>query len=213
MNLTTIIISAGCGAPQSRAAQWLAPIEAACAKFLINTPLRVAAFLASCGVESAYLTAVAENLNYSAAALQAVFPHEFPTAEIAAQYARQPERIASRAYAGRNGNGDEASGDGWAFRGRALLQITGRAGYANCAKGIGLDLIDHPELLEQPANSAMAAAWYWNSRGLNTPADAGQFLAISRAINLGNANDTGTPGSWPQRLALYGAAKKALGVG
>lgn len=213
MNVTTLIISAACGAPQSRAAQWLGPIEAACAKFGINTPLRMSAFLASCGVESAYLTAAAENLNYSAAALLAEFPREFPTPEIAAQYARQPERIANRAYAGRNGNGDEASGDGWAFRGRALLQITGRTGYANCAKGIGLDVLDHPELLEQPANSAMAAAWYWDSRGFNTPADRGDFLELSKALNLGNANDSGMPGSWPQRLALYGAAKKALGIG
>jgi putative chitinase len=212
MNLAQQIVSVGCGAPQSRAAQWLAPIQAACDKYAINTPLRVAAFLAECGVESAYLTAVAENLNYSAAALQAEFPHEFPSAAIAEQYARQPERIANRAYAGRNGNGDEASGDGWAFRGRALLQITGRSNYLLCGMGIDLDLLNHPELLEQPANSAMAAAWYWSNRGFNVPADAGNFLGISRAINLGSANDPGTPGSWPQRLALYGAAKKAMGV-
>lgn len=212
MNVTSQIVSAGCGAPPARASQWVAPIQAACDAFGINTPLRIAAFLAQCGVESARLTAVAENMNYSAPALMTEFPNEFPTQAIADEYARQPRKIANRAYANRNGNGDEASGDGWNFRGRALLEITGRRNYTLCSLGIDVDLTNHPELLEQPDNSAMAAAWYWFNRDLSALADTGNFLGLSKAINLGSATAPGTPGAYSQRLALYGAAKRALGI-
>ena len=211
MNLTSTVIAAGCGATQLRAAQWVQPLQDACDKFAINTPLRVSAFLASIGVESARLTAIVENLNYSAAGLLSTFPSHFDEVE-AQQYANQPPRIANRVYAGRNGNGDEASGDGWTYRGRACLQITGRTNYTLCALGVDLDLLNHPELLEEPANAAMASAWYWFNRNLNALADAGNFLGLSKAINLGSATAPGTPGSYSQRLALYGAAKKELGV-
>lgn len=211
MNLTTDIIVAGCGASPARAAQWLQPLQAACDKFAINTPLRVAAFLAQIGVESARLSAVSENLNYSAVGLLTEFSKYFDEAE-AQQYANKPPMIANRVYANRNGNGDEASGDGWTFRGRACLQITGRRNYTLCAVGIDLDLLNHPELLEQPSNAATASAWYWFNRNLNALADAEDFLGLSKAINLGSATAAGTPGSYSQRLALYGAAKKALGV-
>lgn len=211
MNLTSDIIVAGCGATQLRAAQWVQPLQAACDKYEINTPLRAAAFLAEIGVESARLTAVVENLNYSATGLLTEFSKYFNQAE-ALQYANKPPMIANRVYANRNGNGDEASGDGWMFRGRACLQITGRTNYTLCALGIDLDLLNHPELLEQPANAAMASGWYWFNRNFNPLADAGNFLGISKAINLGSANAPGTPGSYSQRLALYGAAKQALGI-
>lgn len=210
MNLTSEIIAAGCGATQLRAAQWVQPIQVACDRFQINTPARVAAFLATYGVESARLTALVENLNYSAAGLLSTFPNEFDEEE-AQQYANKPPMIANRAYANRNGNGDEASGDGWAFRGRGM-GITGRRNYLLCGMGIDLDLITHPELLEQPANAAMASAWYWFNRNLNALADVGNFLGLSKAVNLGSATAAGTPGSYSQRLALYGAVKQALGV-
>lgn len=210
MNLTSDIIVASCGASPARAAQWLQPLQAACDKFAINTPLRVAAFLATYGIESARLTALVENMNYSAAGLLSTFPNEFDEAE-AQQYANKPPMIANRAYANRNGNGDEASGDGWMFRGRGM-GITGRRNYLLCGIGIDLDLIAHPELLEQPANAAMASAWYWFNRNLNALADAGNFLGLSKAINLGSATAPGTPGSYSQRLALYGAGKKATGI-
>lgn len=210
MNLTSDIVVAGCGATQLRAAQWVQPLQAACDEFQINTPLRVAAFLATYGIESARLTALVENMNYSAAGLLATFPNEFDEAE-ALQYANKPPMIANRAYANRNGNGDEVSGDGWLFRGRGM-GITGRRNYTLCAMGVDLDLLNHPDLLEQPANAAMGSAWYWFNRNLNALADAGNFLGLSKAVNLGSATAPGTPGSYSQRLALYGAAKKALGV-
>jgi putative chitinase len=210
MNLTSVIVAAGAGATQLRAAQWVQPLQIACDRFEINTPLRAAAFLATYGVESARLTALAENLNYSAAGLLSTFPNEFDEEE-ARQYAHKPPMIANHAYADRNGNGDEASGDGWMFRGRGM-GITGRRNYQLCGIGIGLDLIAHPELIEQPGNAALASAWYWFSRKLNVLADTGNFLGVSRAVNLGSATSTGAPGGYSQRLALYGAAKKALGI-
>lgn len=211
MNLTTQIVQAGCGASVLRSAQWVQPLQAACDKYQINMPLRAAAFLATCGVECARLTALTENMNYSAAGLEKEFGKYFTAAEIP-DFANKPPMIANRVYANRNGNGDEASGDGWKFRGRACIGITGRTNYTLCALGIDLDLINHPELLEQDANAAMAGAWYWHNRNLNALADAGNFLGLSRAVNLGSATSKAMPNSYSERLALYTAAKQALGV-
>jgi putative chitinase len=211
MNLTSTIVAVACGSTQLRAAQWTAALQTACNRFDLDTGMRVAAFLANVGVESGRLTAVVENMNYSAEGLVSTFPDHFTEAEAQA-CAHQPPRIANRVYANRNGNGDEASGDGWTYRGRALLQISGRRNYQLCGLGIGLDLVNYPEQLEQPANAALAAGWYWASRKLNTYADGGQFLQVCKTINLGSAGAPGTPGSYSQRLALYGAAKKAMGL-
>lgn len=204
MQLTTQIVQAGCGSSVLRAAQWVAVLQAACDKYQINTPLRVAAFLAQCGVESARLTAVSENLNYSAVGLLSTFPTHFDEAE-AQQYANKPPMIANRVYANRYGNGDEASGDGWTYRARALIGITFHDNYVLCGLGIDLPLLDQPELLEQPVNSATAAAWWWANHNLNALADVQQFQQITRAIN-GGLN------GYSERLALYGAAKHALGI-
>ncbi|MFM0306297.1 glycoside hydrolase family 19 protein [Paraburkholderia sp. RL17-383-BIF-A] len=204
MNLTAPIVAAGCGSTVMRASTWVQPLQAACDRFGINTPLRVAAFLAQCGVESARLTATSENLNYSAAGLLSTFSKYFDAAS-AEQYANQPQRIANRAYANRFGNGDEASGDGWKFRARSLIGITFRDNYVLCGLGIDLPLLEHPELLEQPAESALAAAWWWSNKKLNALADASQFQQITKAV------DGGLNG-YSERLALYGAAKKVLGA-
>jgi putative chitinase len=204
MNLTAQIVAASCGSTVLRAAQWTAPLQSACDRYHIDTPLRVAAFLAQVGVESARLTAVVENLNYSATGLLTTFPKYFNSIQ-AAQYEHQPQRIANRVYANRYGNGDEASGDGWRFKGRGCLQVTFRDNYASCGKAIALPLDSHPELLEQPCNAALAAGWFWDSRDLNKLADAGRFEGITRSIN-------GGLGSYSERLALYGSAKNALAI-
>jgi len=208
--LTTQIVQAGCGASVLRSAQWVQPLQAACDKYAINTPLRAAAFLATYGIESARLTALSENLNYGAEGLLSTFPKYF-SAEQAQQYANKPPMIANRAYANRNGNGDEASGDGWLFRGRAM-GITGRRNYLLCGIGIELDLTTTPALLEQPGDAAMASAWYWFNRNLNSLADTGNFLGVSRAVNLGSSTAKAMPNGYSERLALYGAAKQLLGL-
>lgn len=160
------------------------PLAEACAEWGIDTPLRLAGFLAQIAHESGQFRALAENLNYSAEALLRVFPRHFDAAQ-AAVYTRQPQRIGSRVYANRMGNGDEAGGDGWRYRGRGLIQVTGRDNYAACGTALGLDLIAQPELLEQPSPAARSAAWFWHSNGLNRPADARDIETITRRINGG----------------------------
>lgn len=203
MKLTAQIIAAGCGSTILRASQWTVPLQSACDRYFINTPLRVAAFLATVGVESARLTALSENLNYSAEGLLSTFPKYFNAVE-AAQYEHQPQRIANRVYANRYGNGNEASGDGFRFRGRGCLQVTFKDNYASCGKAIALPLDSHPELIEQPCNAALAAGWYWDSRDLNKLADAGNLAGVTRAVNGGLTG-------YSERLALYTAGKRALG--
>jgi putative chitinase len=162
-------------------------LVAAFARYEINTPGRQAAFLAQVAHESAGFQRVVENLNYSADRLLQIFPRRFTDLDQASQYARQPARIANHVYAGRLGNGDEASGDGWHFRGRGLIQITGRGNYQTCSQGLFGDhrLLTTPELLEQPGFACESAAWFWHSRQLNALADADRFDDITRKINGG----------------------------
>jgi putative chitinase len=209
MQLNAAIVASGCGATVLRAEQWTAPLQAACDKYSITAPLDLAAFLATVGVESGRLTATVENLNYSAAGLLSTFAKYFDAAS-AARYERQPQRIANRVYGNRYGNGDESTGDGWKYRGRGLIGITFHDNYAACGNALGLNLIAHPEQLEQPANAALSAAWFWSTHGINELADDGDFLAVSRAVNLGNPHSKAMPNGYSERLALYGAAKKAL---
>jgi len=189
MNLTPAIIAAGCGATQMRAAQWVQPIQEACDKYQIAEPLDVAAFLATIGVESVYLGYTQEIWG--------------PTQ---AQRAYEPPSTKATEL------GNTQPGDGHLFCGRGLIQITGRRNYTLAAVGLDLDLLNHPELLEQPANAAMSAGWYWFNRKLSTLALAGNFLGVSRAVNLGSATSKAMPNGWVDRAALYGAAKKALGI-
>lgn len=187
---------------KSVAGVFVPALNSAMNRFAIATPARISAFIAQCGHESAQLTQLIENLNYGAQALQSTWPTRFPAA-LAAQAARKPEQIANIAYASRMGNGPESSGDGFRYRGRGLFQVTGKSNYAACGEALGLDLINHPELLEQPEHAAMSAAWYWATHGLNTLADAGEFSKITQVINGGqNGAD--------DRLALYNEAKTVL---
>ena len=165
-------------------ARFVTPLTEACAEWGIDTPLRLAAFLAQIAHESGQLRALTENLNYSAEALLRVFPRHFDAGRATA-YARQPERIGSKVYANRMGNGDEASGDGWRYRGRGLIQVTGKTNYAACGTALDLDLIAQPELLEQPGPAARSAAWFWHRHDLNGLADARDIETITRRINGG----------------------------
>lgn len=153
-------------------------------EFDISTPQRIAAFLAQIGHESGSLKFIKENLNYSAQGLTKTFPKYF-TPELANQYQRNPEAIANRVYANRMGNGPEESGDGWAFRGRGLIQVTGRTNYQACGDFLGVDIISDPSYLESPEGAARSAGWYWTSRNLNALADAGDMKQITKKINGG----------------------------
>jgi putative chitinase len=165
---------------------WITHLIPVLHRFSINTVPRVSAFLAHVLHESQGLRRLEENLRYSAARLRVVFPRHFPTAELANRYAGDPVRIANRVYASRLGNGDESSGDGWAYRGRGLLQLTGRANYRDCGKALALPLEASPECLLGHEAAMCSAAWFWHTRALNELADAGDMVRMTLRINGGS---------------------------
>lgn len=152
----------------------------------ISTPLRVAHFIAQIAHESGSFRYSSENLNYSAKALRSVFGKYFTTDEEAEDCARQPEKIANIVYADRMGNGNTLSGDGWNYRGRGLIQLTGKDNYHTCGLFLETDLLTHPEQVsEDPEISVAAACWFWNARNLNQYADIDDIRQITRRINGG----------------------------
>jgi putative chitinase len=191
------------GASWRDAAMYWGPLNATAERYEINTPRRVACWLGQLGHESQGFKRVVENLNYSAQRLLVVFPKYFD-AQSAEEYARNPARIASRVYGGRMGNGSEATRDGWHFRGRGLIQITGRENYARCGEALGVDLTRRPDLLERPMYAALSAGWYWHEHNLNALADRLDMHAITRRIN------GGTNGA-QDRVELTAKALRALG--
>lgn len=146
---------------------------------------RVAGFLAQLAHESGGFTATIENLNYSADGLRKTFPRYFPTLEIAQQYARQPQKIANRVYSNRMKNGDEASGDGYKFRGRGLIQLTGRDNYTRFAEALEMSLEDTIAYLETPNGATASAGWFWDNNKLNQFCDRDDFITLTKRINGG----------------------------
>ena len=175
----------------------------------IDTAARARAFLAQVGHESAQLNRVEENLKYSAQALRKVFPKYFPTQQEAVMYAYHPEQIANRVYANRMGNGGEESGDGWKFRGRGLIQITGRDNYVAMSSLMGKDLTVWPDALLMPLDACRSAALWWKTNGLNSLADKlvsderKTFETITKRVN-GGLNGL------EDRWAIYLRAKSAI---
>ena len=164
--------------------KWLIPLQFTCEKFDINTPERIAGFLAQIGHESGGFRFTTENLNYRADALTRVWPSRFPPG-IAESYAMQPEKIANRAYADRMGNGDEASGDGWKYRGRGLIQLTGADNYAAFSLDADNEALVNPDSVAEPELAALSAGWFWKKNGLNALADAKDIVGMTRRINGG----------------------------
>lgn len=176
------LIAAGIGPTQAR--QFAPSLAAACARFDINTAARVAAFVAQCRVESAGFTALEEGLHYTTPErVRQIFPSRVPSLADAATLVRRPQALANRVYSGRLGNGNEASGDGWRYRGRGLKQLTGRANYTDAAVGLGRPYVTQPELVALPEDACLTAAWYWHAAKCNILADSGQWDAITRAVN------------------------------
>ena len=200
-------LSAAAGIPLDTAQLWAEPLTAAMAQFDINTPKRQAQFLAQVGHESGGFKRLVENLNYDAAGLARVWPGRFSSGtgpnELAREIARDPEKIANAAYGLRMGN--NAQGDGWMYRGRGLIQLTGKANYQSAATALGYDLVTSPDLVAKPQIAALTAAWFWQKNGLNQLADSGDTRAVTRRINGGT---TGLD----DRLARYARAAKVLGA-
>jgi putative chitinase len=163
--------------------KWLAPLEETFVKYDISTPVRQAAFIGQCAHESGNFKILQENLNYSVEGLMKTWPSRFPNKAIADQYARQPAKIAGKVYNGRLGNTSEE--EAAKYLGRGLIQLTGKENYDHCGLGIGVDLLANPALLLEPRYAALSAGWFWNKKGLNTLADAGDAVTITKRINGG----------------------------
>ena len=177
-------------------------------EYNINTPKRISAFLSQCVHESGEFTILVENLNYTLPTLRKVFPKYFPTDNVALLYINKPnkqEAIANRVYANRMGNGDEASGDGFRYRGRGLIQITGKNNYQAFADSVETDISMIPDYLETFEGAVQSACWFWESNNLNRFADVGDIVGLSKAINGGlNGLDS--------RLALYKKVSQIIGA-
>lgn len=199
--------------------KWIDAVVATCQEFEIDTPQRIAGFLAQTSHESGGYTMLSENLNYRAATLAACWPNRFavlgadkkpvkengklvPTA-VANSIAGKPELIANLVYSGRMGNGPAESGEGWAFRGRGLKQLTGKFNYTKCSEGLGADLVVNPDLLLEPVYAARSAGWFWKTNNLSTFADAGDIKGMTKKINGGLIG-------YEQRQALYDVCLKSV---
>ena len=196
-------------------AKWLEAVVQTCREFEINTPQRIAGFLAQTSHESGGYTMLSENLNYRAATLAACWPNRFavlgpdkkpvkdkagkltPTA-VANSIAGKPELIANLVYSSRMGNGPAESGEGWKYRGRGLKQLTGKDNYTRCGADLGIDLVSNPDLLLEPIYAARSAGWFWKSNNLSSFADANDIKGMTKKINGGLIG-------YDQRQALYDA--------
>lgn len=201
-NLTIEQLQICTGSNKSNAEVFLPYIKEVCKSFGINTPKRLAAFLSQVGHESAGLSCLQENLNYSADGLANVWPKRYAKtlqngvyaknsvgrylpSTLALKIARKPVLIANNCYANRMGNGDEASGDGWKFRGRGLKQLTGKSNYAQLTLETGIDFISNPDLLLQPSYGVISACWFWKVNNLEYYADKDDIEGLTKKINGG----------------------------
>ncbi|MEK7728076.1 MAG: glycoside hydrolase family 19 protein [candidate division KSB1 bacterium] len=191
--------------PDAKRTAFLPPLQSAMNEFAVNTPKREAAFLAQIAHESGELTIFAENLNYSANGLMATWPKRFPDLATAQKYERNPEKLANYVYASRVGNGNEASGDGWKFRGRGPIQITGRENYQKYGSRLNVDLINNADRAAAPEVGFRVAGLYWKENGLNELADSEMFETITKRINGGLKG-------LEERKHYYARAKTVLGV-
>jgi putative chitinase len=184
---------------------WVAALAEPLQKADITAPRCVAAFLGQCAEESGGLRDLEEDLNYSATRLCQVWPNRFPSIAAAEACSLQPERLANRVYANRMGNGDEDSGDGWRFRGRGLIQITGRIAYEHFAQAMNMTLDQAVEHATTQAGAADSATWFWTTNGLNALANTWSIDLLTRKINGGMAGAA-------ERSRLCEAALQAIGA-
>jgi putative chitinase len=166
-------------------AEWAPALNETFAVWNIASPQAQAAFIGQCGHECGNFRILEENLNYRAATLMKLWPKRFPTQEIANAYAGNPKKIANMVYANRMGNRDEASGDGYRFRGRGCIQLTGHANYYHAGKALGVDFVMEPDLVATPRYAALTAGWFWATHGCNDLANAGNWTGLTKKINGG----------------------------
>ena len=186
--MTPETLAAAANISKQLSEEWAEPLTMAMEHYAINTPVRQAAFIGQIAHESAGFTMLVEDLNYSATRLMQVWPKRFSSVQLATLYAHNPEKLANFVYADRLGNGDEKSGDGWKFRGRSPIMLTGRSNYEEASRDLfGTDrIVQFPDhVAESPFVGATVSARFWYSRGLNDYADRQDFEGITRRINGG----------------------------
>ena len=166
-------------------AEWVDPLNETFDRWGIFSPRQQAAFIGQCGHECGNFRILEENLNYRAATLMKLWPKRFPTLEIANQYAGNPKKIANMVYANRMGNRDEASGDGYRFRGRGCIQLTGHANYFHAGQALGVDFVMQPDLVATPKYAALTAGWFWATHDCNKFAEAADWTNLTKKINGG----------------------------
>jgi putative chitinase len=185
------------------AQSYVEPMNRTFNRYIIDTPRRISMFLAQVSHESGGLTATQENLNYSADRLLVVFPKYFKDVDVNA-YARNPEKIANRVYANRMGNGSESSGDGYRYRGRGFIQLTGKSNYERFAKSMLMPLDRAVQYLTTPEGACMSAGWFWDTNNLNELADNGNLLECTRKINGGTNGLEDRQNQYTKALQIFG---------
>ena len=187
---------------------WCEALNKILPDYEIDTPQRVAAFLAQCAHESGGFTALHENLNYRAVTLRKIFPKYFPDDATAEHYANLPnkqEAIASKVYANRMGNGDEASCDGYKYCGRGLIQLTGKQNYTKFAESIDTPVEEIPEFLQTFEGAIQSACWFWETNNLNQYADNNDILTMTKRINGGTIGLADRTNHYHHALEIFGA--------
>jgi putative chitinase len=185
--------------------QWFNALSEILPEYEINTPQRVASFVAQCAHESGGFRALKENLNYKAESLVKVFPKYFKTLDEARHYEKQPEKIANRIYGSRMGNGDEASGDGFRYCGRGLIQLTGKDNYSWFAASLEIPVEEVPEYLQTFEGAVQSACWFWETNNLNQWADKGDILTMTKRINGGTIGLDDRIKHYNHALHVFGA--------
>ena len=166
-------------------AEWVDALNETFTRFNINSNNQKAMFIGQCSHECGNFRLLEENLNYRAETLMKLWPKRFPSLEFAKQYEKNPRKIANSVYANRMGNRDEASGDGYRFRGRGALQCTGHSTYFHAGKALGVDFVMQPDLVATPKYAALTAGWFWDTHKLNPPSDALDYTKVTKIINGG----------------------------
>jgi putative chitinase len=165
--------------------EWVDALNETFSRFNIVSNNQRAMFIGQCAHECGNFRILEENLNYRAATLMKLWPKRFPTQEVANAYEKNPKKIANMVYASRMGNRDESSGDGYRFRGRGCIQLTGHSNYFHAGKALGVDFVANPDLVATPKYASLTAGWFWDTHKCNAPADALDFVKVTKIINGG----------------------------
>ncbi len=185
--------------------EWVDILNNLLPKYQIDSPQRIAAFIAQCSHESGHFEKLVENLNYGAKGLIMTWPKRFTTPELANKYARQPEAIANFVYSNRLGNGDELSGDGWKYRGRGIIQLTGKYNYQKFADSVGMNLEQVIDYLETKQGATEAACLFWKNNNLNRYADNGDIRGMTKVINGGFLGLSEREENYKKALTILGS--------